>query len=297
MIGETVIAIGNPFGLSHTVTTGIVSALHRSIQAEDRRLTDLIQLDASINPGNSGGPLLTIDGALVGVNTAIYGNAEGIGFAIPIDKARRIVDDLLAYGEVRPPYYGFETQSLTPALAQSLGVETSGGALVAHVDPKGPAQGLVREGDLIVGVGGTRIRQPEEARARLGDFTVGSSVSLSVRRGTSTLELEVRPKLLTVDEALAIAHSRLGLKVVALAAAEATRVGLPSGAIIIEAVGRGSPAARYGLRPGDWLRSVNAERVLGIDAFARATARAYWRGSAILLIQRGGAWQQFAFEF
>ena len=108
MIGETVIAIGNPFGLSHTVTVGVVSALHRTLRTDEREFADFIQTDASINPGNSGGPLLTIDGQLVGVNTAIYNKAQGIGFAIPIDKAKRIVGDLLTYGQVRRPYFGFE---------------------------------------------------------------------------------------------------------------------------------------------------------------------------------------------
>src|SRR5881409_3037402 len=137
MIGETVIAIGNPFGLSHTVTTGVVSAVGRSLRDEDRTYTDFIQTDASINPGNSGGPLLNIKGELVGIDTAIYGKAQGIGFAIPVDRARRVMKDLVSYGEVRRVWVGLAVQDLTPNLAQHFGVRR--GVIVAEVEAKSPA--------------------------------------------------------------------------------------------------------------------------------------------------------------
>src|SRR5947209_20429116 len=121
MIGETVIAIGNPFGLSHTVTTGVVSALDRSLRSEERTYADFIQTDASINPGNSGGPLLDIRGELIGINTAIYGKAQGIGLAIPVDRARRVRRDLVSCGEVRRPWLGIVVQDLTPELAHHSG--------------------------------------------------------------------------------------------------------------------------------------------------------------------------------
>jgi len=114
MIGETVIAIGNPFGLSHTVTTGVVSAVNRSLNTGERTYYDFIQTDASINPGNSGGPLLNIKGDLIGINTAIYGKAQGIGFAIPISRAKRIVEELISHGAVDSPWIGIATQTLTP---------------------------------------------------------------------------------------------------------------------------------------------------------------------------------------
>ena len=118
LIGETVIAIGNPFGLSNTVTTGVVSALHRSIKKDDEQYENFIQTDASINPGNSGGPLLNIKGELIGINTAIYGEAQGIGFAIPVNTAKRIINDLLRYGEVRSPWLGIYVQNLNRKIAQ-----------------------------------------------------------------------------------------------------------------------------------------------------------------------------------
>jgi len=296
MIGETVIAIGNPFGLSHTVTTGVVSALHRFIRTEDRVYTDFIQTDASINPGNSGGPLLNIEGALIGVNTAIYGKAQGIGFAIPIDKARRIVSDLVRYGEVRRPYFGFEVQELTPKLA-SLGVLASAGVLVSQVEPDGPVAGKLHQGDVIVEVGGARVNDREELRAHLGDCTVGTKLELLVARGGKRQRVVITATALDPDEAVRLVKDRIGITVVELAASEAGRFGLPTGVILAQSVRGGSPAGRVGLRRGDWIRAVNSEKVLGITNFGKAIARSYWRGRVTLLVQRGRAWQQIAFEF
>src|SRR3972149_2938554 len=138
MIGESVIAIGNPFGLSHTVTTGVVSAVGRSFRDEERTFTDFIQTDASINPGNSGGPLLDIKGELVGITTAIYGKAQGIGFAIPVDRVRRVMRDLVSYGEVRRAWTGLFVQDLTPDLARHFGIRR--GVTVAEVEARSPAE-------------------------------------------------------------------------------------------------------------------------------------------------------------
>jgi serine protease Do len=297
MIGETVIAIGNPFGLSHSVTTGVVSALHRSIRTDDRVYTDFIQTDAAINPGNSGGPLLTIDGQLVGVNTAIYGKAQGIGFAIPIDKAKRIVDDLLRYGEVRRPYFGIDVQALTEELATSLGLPDSDGALVAQVDPDGPASGVVREGDVIKAIEDSPVTGNSEARQQLANFTVGSPVRLDLLREGKPLSVTVKPGELSLDAAFARLWSKIGIKVTALPQAEARRVGAPPGLIVVEEMARSGPAARVGLRIGDVIRAVNSERVLGIEQFGKAVARTYWRGQVTLLIQRGGVWQAVTFDF
>jgi len=140
MIGETVIAIGNPFGFSHTVTTGVISALNRSVRSEDRVLQDFIQIDASINPGNSGGPLLNITGELIGINTAIYAKAQGIGFAIPIRKARRIVADLVQFGEVKQAWIGVLAQDIDERMAQYLNTPGRRGALVKAVEPDSPAR-------------------------------------------------------------------------------------------------------------------------------------------------------------
>lgn len=296
MIGETVIAVGNPFGLSHTVTTGVVSALHRSIKTDERVYADFIQTDASINPGNSGGPLVNINGELVGVNTAIYAKAQGIGFAIPIDKAKRIVSDLIAHGEVRRPYFGFETQELTAQLAESFGLTRPSGALVTRVDAKGPAAGRLRDGDIITEVDGVRIVDVQDLRHRLWDFTVGASVPMRYLRDGRIDQVTVRPRELDSDEALRDVTRAIGITVEELTADEARRSGLPAGALVIGSVARQSPAERGGIRRGDWLRAVNEEPTLGLKAFGQAMARCYWQGHAILLIQRGRLWQQFSFK-
>src|SRR5881296_3006493 len=181
MIGETVIAIGNPFGLSHTVTTGVVSAVGRSLRDEERTYTDFIQTDASINPGNSGGPLLNIKGELVGINTAIYGKAQGIGFAIPVDRARRVMKDLVSYGEVHRPWIGVLVQDLTPELAQHFG--TRHGVVVAEVEAKSPAAGAgLDRGDAIVKVDGRDVASREEFEQRVGDHAEGDRLTLTLRR-------------------------------------------------------------------------------------------------------------------
>lgn len=297
MIGETVIAIGNPFGLEHTVTTGVVSALHRTIRTDERTYTDFIQTDASINPGNSGGPLLTIDGKLVGVNTAIYSRAQGIGFAIPIDKARRIVGDLLRFGEVRRPYYGFEVQELTGKLARSFGINEGSGVLVAQVEAGSPSDGVLREGDVIVKLGGARVPDPAGFRLRLGDYTVGAEVPVDVLRGSRSLTVKLEPGALDPKDAERRILGRIGLRVAEVSETQAKRYRLPEGAMLVEGVVRGSTAHRAGLGRGDWIRAVNSQRVLGGEAFGKALARVYWRGEAIFLLQRGRAWQQVAIAF
>ncbi len=296
MIGEPVIAIGNPFGLSHTVTTGVVSALHRSIKTEERTYLDFVQTDASINPGNSGGPLLNIEGELIGVNTAIYGKAQGIGFAIPIDKARRIVSDLLRYGEVRRPYFGFEMQDLTAELAESFASRGAGGALVADVDAKGPAYKRLEEGDLIESIDGLKIANAQELKSRLGDLTAGAKAMLGLRRRGQASSVELMAAVLSPEDALRRMQVKTGLKVSELSLDEARRNRLPAQLIVVDAVAAGSPAYRVGVRRGDWIRAVDAEKVAGIGGFGKAMARSYWRGQVLLLIQRGRLWQQVAFD-
>jgi len=158
MVGETVFAIGNPFGFSNTVTTGVVSATSRSIRSEDMVYHDFIQTDASINPGNSGGPLLNINGELIGINTAIYAKAQGIGFAIPINKAKRIVADLIKFGEVVQAWVGLTVQGIDQRLSQYLQLKNVKGVLVKKVEEAGPARKAgIQDGDVIVALGYERV--------------------------------------------------------------------------------------------------------------------------------------------
>src|SRR6266571_9504787 len=184
MIGETVIAIGNPFGLSHTVTTGVVSALNRSLNTDGRTYYDFIQTDASINPGNSGGPLLNIKGELVGINTAIYGKAQGIGFAIPISRAKRIVQELISHGAVEAPWIGLAVQTLTPELAHHFSLRDRQGVLIRTVEPGSPAARIgVERGDEVLGLSGTQTKTLTEFRRKIIDARLSQSLLLSIGRG------------------------------------------------------------------------------------------------------------------
>jgi Do/DeqQ family serine protease len=275
MIGETVIAIGNPFGLSHTVTTGVVSAVGRSIRSEDHTYTDFIQTDASINPGNSGGPLLNIEGALVGINTAIYGKAQGIGFAIPVDRARRVMRELLSYGEVRRPWSGLVVQELTPDLARHFAVRR--GVLVLEVEPDSPAAraGIAR-GDLILRVDGHDVASPDEFEQRVADHAEGDRITLSTRRDESEREIELRAIAFPSERADALAWSRLGIE-----AAE------DDDGLVVRKVRPDSPAARIGVERGDRLLGLGGTPVRTRTELRRQIIELRTARSVLLSIGRG----------
>src|SRR5436305_8673806 len=192
MIGETVVAIGNPFGLSRSVTTGVISARGRTVPSEqgERVFTDFLQTDASINPGNSGGPLVNILGEVIGINTAIIQGASGIGFAIPADRARRVVDDLLRFGALRPLWTGVRLLTVDAELAQRSGLPVRRGAVVLKVYPDSPAsQAGLAEKDVVVGVNGHPVTAREDVATALYTAAMGAPVELEVRRGERTLRV------------------------------------------------------------------------------------------------------------
>ena len=193
-VGDFVLAIGNPFGLGQTVTSGIVSALGRNPGIEGYE--DFIQTDASINPGNSGGPLVDLQGRIVGINTAILtpqGGNIGIGFAVPVNMARQVMDQLVHYGEIKRGPIGVAIQDLTPDIAQALGTSRTQGAVIARVEPGSPAErsGL-RTNDLVVAVNGVPMRSGTELRNRVGLSRIGDEVALTVDRGGSERNVTVR---------------------------------------------------------------------------------------------------------
>jgi Do/DeqQ family serine protease len=290
LIGETVIAIGNPFGLSHTVTTGVVSAVHRNFKAGDRTLFDFVQTDASINPGNSGGPLLDIDGRLIGINTAILGErSAGIGFAIPIDRARRVADDLIAHGEVREGYLGVSVDDL-PA-REGARVGATGGVGVTAIDPGSPAEHAgVRKGDVLEAVNGFPVGSAEEFRFRVRDLAPGASARFDLARGGKPLQLQLAAVELAGTRIEQLVRSRLGIAL----AEEKVRGGT---VIAIRTVERGSPAARVGLQAGDLVREVNSTEVDGLAEFRRVAGKARRSGRLVLLVQRGYASERIAFDF
>src|SRR5438105_895802 len=216
MIGETVVAVGNPFGLSGSVTTGVVSALGRSVPSkeEGRTFTDFIQTDASINPGNSGGPLLNIEGKVVGINTAIYANAQGIGFAIPVDRARKVIQDLLRYGRVHSVWIGAVTATITPEEAKRIGAHTPRGALVARVFTGSPAQAAgVKAGDVITSRGGKPVDSREAFSTLTATIAAGQPLQLSVVREGSPRTVAVRPAEPPADLGLRILWEIAGMRV------------------------------------------------------------------------------------
>src|SRR5437016_3399070 len=275
MIGETVIAIGNPFGLSHTVTTGVVSAVGRSLRDEERTYTDFIQTDASINPGNSGGPLLDIKGELIGINTAIYGKAQGIGFAIPVDRARRVMKDLVSYGEVRHAWIGLVVQDLTPELAQHFGVRR--GVVVAQVDPKSPAEAAgVARGDAIIKVDRRDVASREEFEQRIDDHTEGDRITLTLRRDGRDEEVGLAAATFPPARADELAWQLLG---VAAAGAE--------DGLFVSRVRSGSPAARIGVQRGDRLLGLGGTPLRSIAELRRKMIDLRGARSVLLSVGRG----------
>jgi S1-C subfamily serine protease len=209
--GEWAIAIGNPLGLDNTVTVGIISAIGRTsseVQMPDKR-TGFIQTDAAINPGNSGGPLLNADGEVIGVNTAIIGRAQGLGFAIPINTAIRIANQLIKDGKVRHPFLGIQMVDLTPEIAEqlrnnpnsTLNLTVTEGVLVVRVLPDSPAgKGGLRAGDVILKIDGKPVKKAQEVQGLVENSPIGQGLSLEVKRGDRPLTLSVQPSELPAQE-------------------------------------------------------------------------------------------------
>lgn len=292
MIGETVIAIGNPFGLGHTVTTGVVSALGRAISLKGsrgrRRPADFIQTDASINPGNSGGPLLNIYGDLIGINTAIFGKAQGIGFAIPINRAHRIVDDLILFGKVRKGWVGLVLQNLTPRLATHLRFSRRRGVVAAKVLPMSPAlRAKMKRGDILLSFGGKDIRSRQEYLSELSGYTVGSEVKIKFWRNGQIFSRQL--VLTEVPETLANEISRdwLGVRVGAIDSESLRHFRLSTTkGVVVTIVFEGSAAEAIGIRAGDVIRRINGRRTDDLSTFRQAIVRAREFPRVQLLVQR-----------
>ena len=288
-VGDYVLAIGNPFGIGQTVTSGIVSALGRSgLSVEGYE--DFIQTDASINPGNSGGALVNLRGELIGINTAIIGPAGGnvgIGFAVPSVMARAVMEQIVRYGEVRRGRLGIEMADVPAEAQRKLRLPSLDGALVANVQAGSPAERAgLREGDVVTTLNGRSIRSSAELRARLGLTPVGDEVELGIIRedGAQRIRTRIAPPQAS-DSSGAQAVAQLpGLQVVEIERGSPLAQRLRGGGLVVTAVDAGSRALQAGFRPGDIIYAINRRRVQTLAEF-QGLLRAAERGYAVSLLR------------
>jgi len=288
MIGETIVAIGNPFGFSHTVTTGVVSALNRSIKADQRVYHDFIQTDASINPGNSGGPLLNINGELIGINTAIYAKAQGIGFAIPINTAKRIVSDLIQHGHVIQAWIGLIVQDVDARMAEYLNIKQVRGVLVTQVEQESPAaKAGLRAGDLIVAFNRRNTVNTSEYLAGLRSVSAGDTTTVTRWRDDRSAELKIRTATYPMARAPELAWRRLGVRVADIDTTLRRRFRLPvDQGLVITDVRAESHLARVGAAPGDILVQVDDQKTITETDFMTAIVKSRLKSSVMVLLQR-----------
>lgn len=272
-VGDFVVAIGNPFGLGQTVTSGIVSALSRSglgIEGYE----DFIQTDASINPGNSGGALVNLRGELVGINTAIFsqtGGNIGIGFAIPINLALQIMEQLLETGEVKRAFLGVSMQDMSPELAEAFGLKRQGGAIINQVIDGSPAEKAgIKAGDIVLAVDGKKIRNAEDLRNRVGLLPVGKKVRMTILRDGKErkLTVDVSENQLANSDPRAVNELLQGVTVTDLEQGNSPYINA-TGVQVLQ-VERGSVAWRNGLRAGDIITSVNKKDIGSVREFLAA---------------------------
>lgn len=290
-VGDWVVAIGNPFGLNHTVTSGIVSAKGRVIGAGP--YDDFIQTDASINPGNSGGPLFNMKGEVIGINTAIIPQGQGIGFAIPVDTAKPLIPQLVSNGKVTRGYLGVNIQTITPDLAEALQIEETKGALVADVVADSPAEksGLVR-GDIIVDFDGKDIEDSQDLPAKVAATPVGEEVQVTVLRDGKQVQLLVKVGKLASDgtDLSSLSENgkgKWGMQLHELSPQLEERFGTKADkGVAVVGVEPESAAAKAGIRQGDVIVEVNRTPVASIGDVKKSINQAKDKDRLLLLVQR-----------
>jgi serine protease Do len=299
--GQIAIAMGNPFGLDQTVTMGIVSAVGRGgLGIEDYE--DFIQTDAAINPGNSGGALVNARGELIGINTAILagqgGSNRGIGFAVPVNMARGVMDQLIRSGRVTRGYIGATVQDVTPQLARSFGLENTRGALIGDVVADGPAaRGGLQRGDIVTRVNDQDITSSRQLRLLISQMQPGANVRLGVLRNRQQQTIQVSLGELPTEASPAVPGQEApeeralqGFAVQPLTPQIIRQLELPPGTrgVVVTRVDPGSPAERAGLRRGDVIQEVNRKAVAN-ERELRAAARGAGDAPVLLLVNRGGS--------
>ena len=290
-VGDWVVAIGNPFGLSHTVTSGIVSAKGRVIGAGP--YDDFIQTDASINPGNSGGPLFNMNGKVVGINTAIIPYGQGIGFAIPVNTAKPLIPQLVSKGEVTRGYLGVSIQSITPDLAKALKIEDREGALVADVISGSPAEkGGIERGDIIIAYDGKAVKDSHDLPAMVAATPVDKEVTVTILRHGKEQNLTMQVGKLPSEEAkletsVQPAKEKWGLQLHELnpQIAHQLRIKADQGVAVV-GVEPGSPADEAGMRQGDVIVEVDRHPVESLNDVKEKIDKSEDKDHLLLLVQR-----------
>jgi S1-C subfamily serine protease len=271
------------------VTTGVISAVDRSIRSDERVYLDFIQIDASINPGNSGGPLLNINGDLIGINTAIYAKAQGIGFAIPINKAKKIISDLIQFGEVIQTWIGITVQNLDKKLARYLKVSGKKGVMVKALEPDSPASSAgLKEGDIILAIGNKKIASVQDYWSAKKTYAAGDSLKAKIWRNGKTETVRIKSRVFPVEKAEDLALRLMGIRVedLTLKNRKNYQISVRQGVVISEIDGR-SDLARIGARPGDVIRQIDDAAIKNKDDFKKAIVKYRQRKSVVILLQRG----------
>jgi serine protease Do len=296
-VGQWAIAIGNPFGLSRTVTVGVISAKGRSGMGIET-YEDFIQTDAAINPGNSGGPLLNIFGEVVGINTAIVAAGQGIGFAIPINMAKQVIPQLIKKGTVSRGWLGVTIQPVTDEIVQSFGLKAAQGALVSDVMAGGPAaRAGIKQGDVIVQFAGKAVRDVQQLQRLAADTPIGRKVEVQLIRAGKVLKLALTVGSAESTEAAqarpeeATPSAWLGLTVEDLPPQLRAR---GVNGVVVTDVEEGSVAAEAGLQNNDIIVAVNQKKIKNVVEYEKAVKEAEKKGSAALLVKRGAASIYFA---
>jgi serine protease Do len=289
-VGDYVLAIGEPFGLEETATAGIVSAKGRTLPGDG--YVPFIQTDAAVNPGNSGGPLFDTSGKVVGINAQIYSNSggyQGVAFAIPINVAVQIKDQIVKTGKVLHGRLGVEVQTLNQSLARSFHLQSPNGALIAQVEPdSAAARAGLKVGDVILKFNGTSIIDAGDLSARVGTSAPGDEISLEVWRDGKAVTLNAKigsangEEVAKADTGHSSDHARLGLSVRPLNQEERAEAGLSGGLIVEDVQG---PAADAGIQSGDVVLSVDGTPVQNVEQLRKAVDQ--HAKEVALLIQRG----------
>ena len=307
-VGEYVVAIGNPYGFEHSITVGVISAKNRSIHAQDVNFDDFIQTDAAINPGNSGGPLIDMDGKVIGINTAIVPYAQGLGFAIPVNKAKEIIGDLVSYGHVKRGWLGVSVRDITPQMAKAYGVTGTNGAMINDVFKGDPAEKAgIRRGDVVVNLNGEDIKDANAFVQKVRTLAPGSTAKLQVVRKGRTMNFSVklgerpntadgRPE--TSDGKISKEPETLGseaLKDFGINRVEPVndtlrrkyKIDSNSEGLVIVDIDRESPAYyEEGVREGDLIVELNGREVRTSEDLAKAVGS---DESVVLMIEREGS--------